>query len=43
MEQNNIFGEFLADRPQVWATNPQMKFQNLKKFCVKIQKTRHFF
>ena len=38
MRQKNIFGAFLADWPQFSATKLQMKFQNLQKFWMKIQK-----
>ena len=38
MGQNNIVGGFLANQPKFSAAKPQMKFQNLKTFGVKIQK-----
>ena len=43
MGQKNIFGGFLADWPQFSATKPQIKFQNLRKFWMKIQKIGNCF
>ena len=38
MGTKNFFGGFVANLPQFSAAKPQMKFQNLRKFWVKIQK-----